>query len=577
MTQKPATTFGHWEVSSFIVITSNLELNSTCRKKEHSQFRWNTLNRTTHTNLDVLQENPIDDYWTVDTNRSLSESWTVFTKFTLLNEKTSQRVYVFRRGGFLKIQADCLWQKQLRRRSSMRGNWEASIIPIRKMERKRKPLKTLEKLEVSRWWQESAERKLRETASETTESNKKDKPCMYRGGSWIHEKAFGNCSTPRSWRPHLREWVRFVDSLQKGSPLCYIDGHLSIQSKELESMWTEHPHTTLILDTFILVHTSHCGSRCRTTGLHGKRFMHVSSHVWAFVVSLFSLFPLSLVPLLSLVNSTCPLSWTSTSMMSRTPSIKPNAHPQNEKYCRGDNQLDNFDYSETSAAIFQDESVDIDTEPSYSCDAELDDDLIGKALSSPLFTHERENQRTWDKLITSHEESLLPAQSLFTRTSAERPVYEPSSDLSQKRKSSRDSENERILLERQKEQILAKVISEIQKHELQADSDRRSVQELPGIIDSQRMESDHTITGCEQSRWDQLLFQEELSEQNRDLRETRIKNLHEIEELKRVQEIRIDEFSRRRLIENQDTVDELTAKTSGMTEWSQLHEWLGRF
>ena len=54
------------------------------------------------------------------------------------------------------------------------------------------------------------------------------------------------------------------------------------------------------------------------------------------------------------------------------------------------NQFDNFDYSEISAAIFQDESVDIDAEPSYSCDAELDDETIGKALSSPLFIQERE-------------------------------------------------------------------------------------------------------------------------------------------------------------------------------------------
>ena len=37
------------------------------------------------------------------------------------------------------------------------------------------------------------------------------------------------------------------------------------------------------------------------------------------------------------------------------------------------------------------ESRDIDTEPSYSCDAELDDEIIGKALSSPLFTQERED------------------------------------------------------------------------------------------------------------------------------------------------------------------------------------------
>ena len=54
-----------------------------------------------------------------------------------------------------------------------------------------------------------------------------------------------------------------------------------------------------------------------------------------------------------------------------------------------------------------------------------------------------------------------------------------------KRKSSRDLEIKqiRILLKRQKEQILAGVTSEIQKHELQAESDIRSIQELTGIID----------------------------------------------------------------------------------------------
>ena len=74
------------------------------------------------------------------------------------------------------------------------------------------------------------------------------------------------------------------------------------------------------------------------------------------------------------------------------------------------------------------------------------------------------------------------------------------------------------------------------------------------------MELDHTETGCQQSRREQLLLQEELPEQNRDLRETRIKNIHEMEELKRVKELRVDEFSRRRLIENQDTLNELTAR-----------------
>ena len=43
--------------------------------------------RATETNLDVLQEKRVDDHWNVDSNRSLSDLWRSFTKFTLLKEK----------------------------------------------------------------------------------------------------------------------------------------------------------------------------------------------------------------------------------------------------------------------------------------------------------------------------------------------------------------------------------------------------------------------------------------------------------------------------------------------------------
>ena len=43
--------------------------------------------RTTHTNLDVKQEKRIDDYWNIDGSRDLSDLWTGFTQFTLLDEK----------------------------------------------------------------------------------------------------------------------------------------------------------------------------------------------------------------------------------------------------------------------------------------------------------------------------------------------------------------------------------------------------------------------------------------------------------------------------------------------------------
>ena len=43
--------------------------------------------RTSHTNLDVKQEKRIDDYWNIDGSRDLSDPWTGFTQFTLLEEK----------------------------------------------------------------------------------------------------------------------------------------------------------------------------------------------------------------------------------------------------------------------------------------------------------------------------------------------------------------------------------------------------------------------------------------------------------------------------------------------------------
>ena len=45
------------------------------------------VSRTTHTNLDVKQLKRIDDCWNIDGSRDLSDPWTGFTQFTLLEEK----------------------------------------------------------------------------------------------------------------------------------------------------------------------------------------------------------------------------------------------------------------------------------------------------------------------------------------------------------------------------------------------------------------------------------------------------------------------------------------------------------
>ena len=64
-------------------------------------------------------------------------------------------------------------------------------------------------------------------------------------------------------------------------------------------------------------------------------------------------------------------------------------------------------------------------------------------------------------------------------------------------------------LKDKKEQVLAEVRTEIQKHKFQADSGGRSIQELNGIIESQQREIDHALAGDEQLRRDQLLLHEQ--------------------------------------------------------------------
>ena len=118
---------------------------------------------------------------------------------------------------------------------------------------------------------------------------------------------------------------------------------------------------------------------------------------------------------------------------------------------------DDFHYSETTEISLEQSS---DTVPSFLFDVEVDDETIGRALSSPLFIQEREEPADRRQAYHTFEESLLPAQSFSVCHGA---------------KPSGDSENERIRIDFR---------PEIHNHEFQADSERKSIQELSGIIDS---------------------------------------------------------------------------------------------
>ena len=118
------------------------------------------------------------------------------------------------------------------------------------------------------------------------------------------------------------------------------------------------------------------------------------------------------------------------------------------------NFFDDFHYSETTEIFLQKQSSN--TKPSYLHDAEITDDTIGRALSSPLSTQKREE--TAGRRQAYHSLGggvcVLPSQLLsICHVRTVRPVHELSSLGSSTRENpSRDSENEqiRILLERQK-------------------------------------------------------------------------------------------------------------------------------
>ena len=79
-------------------------------------------------------------------------------------------------------------------------------------------------------------------------------------------------------------------------------------------------------------------------------------------------------------------------------------------------------------------------------------------------------------------------------------------------------------------------------------------------IESQQEELYRAHQGDERLRRDQPLLHQQLLKQNRDLREAHEKSLSEVEELKKFQSSTFDTIARRRLVEDQDTILELTGK-----------------
>ena len=192
------------------------------------------------------------------------------------------------------------------------------------------------------------------------------------------------------------------------------------------------------------------------------------------------------------------------------------------------------------------------TEQRFPEDFDYDDITIGQTLLNAC------RRRAYH----SEGEGLCLSSSSMSHDRTVRPFVCRDASHAQGHEIQRDnfeSEQIRTFLDRQREQILADCQAEIRKHEFQADYDRRSLQKLSETIESQREEL-HRAQAEERRRQDHQLLHEQLLKQNWDLREAHEKSLNEMEELKRFQGSTLDTVARRRLVEDQDTILELTGK-----------------
>ena len=80
-----------WSITGYFIYRHHVEPRVKLYMPKEESFlvpmMYIDVTRTTHTSPDVLWEKQIDDYWNVDGERELSDAWTGFTRFILLNER----------------------------------------------------------------------------------------------------------------------------------------------------------------------------------------------------------------------------------------------------------------------------------------------------------------------------------------------------------------------------------------------------------------------------------------------------------------------------------------------------------
>ena len=147
-------------------------------------------------------------------------------------------------------------------------------------------------------------------------------------------------------------------------------------------------------------------------------------------------------------------------------------------------------------------------------DVDYDDAAIGEMLFNAyreqVYHSQREGLSVGQSSSSLSDRSGQPVVEIVAKSHdrSGQPVVERGQEL--------NTENEQIrtLLDRQREKILADCQAEIRRHEFQANYDRRSIQKLNEMIESQKEEICRAHQGDERLRRDQQVLHEHLLKQN---------------------------------------------------------------
>ena len=124
----------------------------------------------------------------------------------------------------------------------------------------------------------------------------------------------------------------------------------------------------------------------------------------------------------------------------------------------------------------------------------------------------------------------------------------------------------RSLLEGNKDHLLSQARSELMRQEHQVGSLNSCINELQQQAYAQGLELQDAHHGYIEARREQVRSQEELSMKEKLLPDTQTRNVHGMGEMKRTQELRVDELSAQKLRESHETIQKLTSEIREMQE-----------